>query len=217
MAELQNKIIKAIDRAIAKGNLAISNKRPNSYVTTEFWTDFVSASESVMGSLYNEKDRYYQLFEQKVINNDYNSSNILAGIKILENVRHDLEEGMLIKMKELLIAEVHSDYLEMAKHLLDHDYKDSAAVIIGTILEGKLRQLCTSHDIDILDDKRYLKAEALNQKLYKKGIYSSGDLKRITANLDIRNDAAHGNYSNYTKEQIHIMLLDVQSILQRLH
>ena len=51
-------------------------------------------------------------------------------------------------MKKLVSAEIFSDFLEMAAHVLEQDYKDPAAVMIGTVLEENLRQLCHSAGIE---------------------------------------------------------------------
>ena len=42
------------------------------------------------------------------------------------------------------------------------------------------------------------KAERMNTDLASQNIYGKGDQKSVTAWLDVRNDAAHGKYNNYT-------------------
>jgi hypothetical protein len=45
-------------------------------------------------------------------------------------------------------AEVFTDFIEMAEHLLEQGYKDPAAVVAGSVLEEHLRQLCHKNAID---------------------------------------------------------------------
>jgi hypothetical protein len=97
----------------------------------------------------------------------------------------------------------------MAEHLLKSDYKDADAVMIGGLLEEHLRQLCTDNKIDVANEKDGklipLKAKRMNSELAKAEIYNKLDQKGETAQLDLRNNAAHGNYSEYDKRQVEMM------------
>ena len=77
--------------------------------------------------------------------------------------------------------------------------KDAAAVMIGSVLEEHLRQLCHSHKVDIFTlkgmDEMPKKADVLNADLKKSGAYGPLDQKQVTAWLGLRNSAAHGKYS----------------------
>ena len=81
--------------------------------------------------------------------------------------------------------------------------------MIGSVLEEHLRQLCLKNAIDIeyvKDGKLIpLKADRLNSELAKAGIYNKLDQKNITAQLDLRNKAAHGKYTEYDKSQVKLM------------
>lgn len=86
--------------------------------------------------------------------------------------KEDVEKGHLQGLFGLITAEVFSDILEMAEHLLKEKYKDPAAIVIGTALEFHLKNLCRSNDIDTVytDDKgnsRYKKASVLISDLSK--------------------------------------------------
>lgn len=50
------------------------------------------------------------------------------------------------------------------------------------------------------------KADTLNADLVKAGAYNILDQKSVTSWLDLRNKAAHGNYSDHTQEQVNLML-----------
>ncbi|MCC6537712.1 MAG: hypothetical protein IT162_09200 [Bryobacterales bacterium] len=57
-------------------------------------------------------------------------------IGVLSSLRADLRAGHLVSLQELVHAEVFSDSLEMADHLVDTGYKDAAAVIAGSSLRA---------------------------------------------------------------------------------
>ena len=107
----------------------------------------------------------------------------------------------------------------MANHLLNEDYKDPAAVMIGSVLEEHLRQLCYKEGIQttiIKDGKQsFKKAGALNDELAAQALYNKLDHKNVIAWLDLRNKAAHGNYTEYTQGQVVLMLSSVSDFISR--
>ena len=71
--------------------------------------------------------------------------NVKAGIGILTAVCEDLEDGFLTDVQTLVSAEVFTDFLAMAGHLLEREYKDPAASLCGAVLEEGLRRLVPVH------------------------------------------------------------------------
>ncbi|MDY0002811.1 MAG: hypothetical protein RBU30_16050, partial [Polyangia bacterium] len=70
----------------------------------------------------------------------------------LQALRRDYADGVLIGLGGVVRAELFSDFMEMAKHLLSEGYKDAAAVIVGSVLEGHLRSLCATVNIPVLEN-----------------------------------------------------------------
>ena len=135
---------------------------------------------------------------------------------ILRALRLSYEQGFLTSIQELIHADVFSDFLEMATHLADSGYKDASAVIIGSVLEEHLRKLATKNGINILKPDNFpKKADTLNAELGASA-YSKLDQKSVTVWLDLRNQAAHGNYSVYSKDQVAFMLDGVRNFIARL-
>jgi hypothetical protein len=105
----------------------------------------------------------------------------------------------------------------MAQHLLESGYKDPAAVLVGGVLEGKLRKLAARVEIaTAAPDGRPVKSETLNAALASKGIYNKLDQKSVSSWLDLRNKAAHGHYDQYTSDQVTVMLMGVRGFVSRL-
>lgn len=123
--------------------------------------------------------------------------------KLLHELYESIELGSLETAAELIHADVFGDYLTMALHLQENGYKDAAAVIAGSTLEGHLRQLSLKHGLPVRKDegKGFLKAETLNTALGKVA-YGTFDQKQVTAWLDVRNNAAHGNYELYSDNDV---------------
>lgn len=98
-------------------------------------------------------------------------------------------------------------FTDMARHLVNGGYKDAAAVLAGSTLEGHLRRMARKNNISVNHTTTggataVKKAEQLNRELRSTGAYTLFDQKQITAWLDLRNNAAHGNYSAYDENQV---------------
>ena len=105
----------------------------------------------------------------------------------------------------------------MAEYFLDNDYKDAAAVLVGGVLEEHLRQLCSKHKITATDSKgKPHKADRMNADLAKAQVCTKLEQKDITAWLGLRNNAAHAKYSEYTKDQVVVMLQGVRGFASRM-
>jgi hypothetical protein len=119
-------------------------------------------------------------------------------------------------VEELIHADTFSDLLEMAKYLLDEGYKDPAAVIAGSTLEGHLRALCAKHEIATgSPNGGPKKANLLSEELVKVEAYPNSDGKAVTAWLALRNDAAHGHYDKYQAAQVGLLIDGVRDFIRR--
>ena len=141
------------------------------------------------------------------------------GKNILNSVKKELEDGWVFELKDLVTAEIFTDFLEMAEYFLSEGYKDPAAVIIGGVLEEHLRQLCQKNNIPVTITKGEkevaIKANQLNQNLAKAEQYNKLEMKNVTAWLDLRNNVAHGKYNEYDKSQVKEMLQGVMGFITR--
>ncbi|MBK7845121.1 MAG: hypothetical protein IPJ71_15795 [Bdellovibrionales bacterium] len=139
---------------------------------------------------------------------------ILFGI--LGALKAEYASGSLLSIQELIHGDVFSDFLDMAEHLNSEGYKDPAAVLAGGVLEEHLRKLCMKSGVDITKtDGSPKKAEAMNTDLASAGALTKLDQKNVTAWLGLRNDAAHGHYSKYTKDQVALLVSSVRDFITR--
>ncbi|MET9218604.1 hypothetical protein ABZX65_07435 [Streptomyces sp. NPDC003300] len=133
--------------------------------------------------------------------------------QVAVTLRDDLQAGWTETVVELVHADTYGDYLEMADALLAKAYKDPAAVIVGTSLEVHLRALCVKNNIATVVGANHKKADTMNADLKKAGVYDGLQQKQITAWLDLRNKAAHGNYADYDKEQVGLFVDGVRAFI----
>ncbi len=151
---------------------------------------------------------------------DSENDSYMRALKILgiaQALKSGLTLGHIESVEELVHADLFSDYLEMAEHLLEEKYKDAAAVIIGSSLEAHLKQLCAKAGVDTeikcKSSVRPKNAERMNDDLKKAGTHGKLYNKNVTAWLDLRNKAAHGEYDKYLSEQVSAMLSGVRSFI----
>ena len=186
-----------------------------SWVNSELFYELRTSSLSLILSLYGENHPYYKDFNENVVRSE--PSDTKEGRGILNSIKNEIENGWLTSLKGLVSAEIFSDFLEMADHLLKENYKDPAAVMIGSVLEEHLRQLCNKNSIPTEDSKsgRPKKADLLNSELAGAGVYNKLDQKNVTAWLDLRNKAAHGKNSEYNQQQVEFMMQTVTEFMTR--
>lgn len=141
--------------------------------------------------------------------NHYKHIGVMQGV--IKGVQHGFEMGLLAEFRGLVQADIFADFLEMGEYLLGEDYKDAAAVIIGTVLENTLRKLAEANGIATRKLKgKPLTIEPLNIECAKAGVYDRLVQKQVTSWGDLRNKAAHGRYNEYDADQVKMMLLFVQ-------
>ena len=131
---------------------------------------------------------------------------------VLRALRADYEADRLQTFQELVHAELFSDFLAMADHLLQEGFKDPAAVLAGGVLEEHLRKLCEKHGLPLSERP---KLDSMNADLTKAGAYGKNDQKQITAWAGIRNDAAHANFGTYQKEAVGLMVMGIREFISR--
>ena len=136
-------------------------------------------------------------------------------IGIVQALRDDLQDGYKDTLIELVHAEIFADFLEMAQYLLEAGYKDAAAVIAGSTLESHIKELSHKHNISTENNGKSIKVDSLNSELVKLEVYSKLDQKNVTAWMGLRNDAAHGDYSKYTNEQVALLIAGIRDFIGR--
>ncbi|MFJ2479513.1 hypothetical protein ACIOWE_04480 [Pseudomonas sp. NPDC087598] len=213
---------KRVAHLIEQSEKVLATKKHNQYgsdyVDSGAMAGLRASTLSFIAMTYGDNHSYYSEYDSATKSTLESSAK--RSHAILHSIQNEIDGGWIFTVKELIAAEIFSDFLEMAEYLLVQGYRDPAAVMIGSVLEEKLRQLCAANKIDTEIEKDGVffpkKADRLNSDLAKSEVYTKLDQKSVTAWLDLRNNAAHGKYNEYTKEQVNFMLLGVTEFLARL-
>ena len=122
-----------------------------------------------------------------------------AGLGILRAALEDVEQGHLTSLQDMATAEVFSDFLDQADHLLEHGYSVPAVSLAGAVLENGLRSLAERNGIAV---KARDDLSALNSKLAAKSVYNRLRQKQIAVWIDVRNAADHGRFDEFTADDV---------------
>lgn len=218
----KNFFIKQLDEILKDYNLVLTKAQYDDLsgnTKLEEITTVLTKAKAAVVRIVGGKSEYYKDIEATL-----KQTNIREGTKLriiigtITALKSDLQNDYLKSLSEIIQSEVFSDYMEMAEHLLNEGYKDPAAVLIGSTLEVHIRELCISNGVDIetTNSKGNLipkKADVMNSDLAKASVYSSAYQKQIIAWLGIRNSAAHGKYSEYSVEEIKLMLQGIRQFI----
>lgn len=203
-----------LDELIADGtNLPVTRLEDGYDLDFPAYNAWRTRAEHFLLQLMDSDHVYYTRFHSaaEVLYGKYASARTSA-LQILMAVRDDLAEGRLTSFRAFVTAEVFSDFLDMAEHLLEHGYKDPGASLVGAVLERALRDIAATNDIPVRsrDD-----LTAMAQRLGAKGVFNALVLKKLSLWIGIRNHADHGEFEQYTAEDVKDMHSGVSTFLSQ--
>ncbi len=179
------------------------------YVETGLFQQWRTSSLALLNATLGSEGVHYREFEERCKASQRHQA--IQGLGILRAVREDIAGGYLQKVEMLISASVFTDFLEMAEHLLDKDYKDPSASLVGAVLEEGLRRICGNNNITVKSDDNI---SSLNQKLAdKKEIYNRLQQREIEVWNKLRDYADHGRFDEYKADNVKDMLGGVGKFL----
>ena len=212
-----DKLIELGHEAIRRGG--VSSDYRTSFPHAQHFGQFRSASISLLRNVFGANHSFeieFRNYTKRTV-----SAAVNMGIGTLKAARNEIEQGWIFKLTGLVSSQIFNDFMQMAGHLLDENYKDPAAVMIGCVLEQRMKELADARSIPIVIDKPDGRTQAkstdrINADLVKDDAYGATDHKQVTAWLALRNHAAHGEWDKYTHEQIKTMYQGVSEFLSRI-
>ena len=149
------------------------------------------------------------------------AARLQESVAFLRAIREDFAEGFLDDLGAEIEAEVAADYMGQAEQLLQEGQTGKydhvlAAVLAGAVLEKGLRTLCGKQTAPVPTagaDGKPLMLNALIDTLKKAGAFNELVAKQLRAWADIRNKAAHGEFDQFKRDDVELMLKGVNSFL----
>lgn len=221
VSSLKDNLIQQINSALEFVSSSLTDENGNYIASEELYDTFITMALAAIrrstgnDSTYAEQANRAAGLRSEGRHTDWQRiTGTLVGV--LEVIREAINSGYLDRATDIIHGAVFADFLEMAQHLLDQGYKDAAAVIAGSSLEAHLRHLCDTNGVDATtEDGKPKKADRMNADLAKANAYQVLDQKNITAWLDLRNKAAHGEYETYTSVMVADLISGIRHFMSR--
>jgi hypothetical protein len=174
---------------------------------------WVTKAENMLLQLLGSDHIYYQRFHgwaQPVTGQV--RMGLAAALQHLNALRDDLGKGRLTSLRSLVTAEVFSDFLDMAAHLLDHGYKDPAASLVGAVLERGLRDIAGANGLSVGTGDNLT---SLSNRLAERAVFNRLTQKSVNVWIALRNHADHGEFDEYTLDDVRNMQQGVNTFLSQ--
>lgn len=144
-------------------------------------------------------------------------------LPVLKAIRDDFVHGFLDDLAEQIEAEIASDYMGQAERLLSEGQSGKydhvpAAVLAGATLEHALRKLCERQTPKIATAKpngQPLTLDPLIVALKKSDAVKQTEAAQLSAWAHIRNKAAHGEFDQFDRQQVALMVAGIRDFLSR--
>lgn len=139
----------------------------------------------------------------------------------LRAIREEINHGLLDELADEVEAEIAANYIGQAEQLLGEataatwSYVPSA-VLAGAVLERYLRELCAKQTppVETRGANGKLKTlDPLITDLTKAGAFNATRAAMLRGWAAIRNRAAHGEWDQFTREDVEGMLRGVQQVI----
>ncbi len=206
------KITRRLGELIRRGEEVLGTKWKSSMssmrVNDQKFRDWIMATSSFLTNVFSEGSVYLKQISSDPKYAYYNDA--LKVQAVLKALKEDIDGGLLLNIEEIVAADIFTDFLEMAEHLLENGYKDPAASLVGAVLEDGLRKIAKKNDIEI---KSRGNISSLNKKLADSDIYNRIIQREIHAWNELRDQADHGHFDEYDEKQVSKMLEFVRDFL----
>jgi hypothetical protein len=209
---VDEQLLGRIDVLLTKGDIVLASYKPRR--GSEFLEDgddrlhaeWASQAQTLLRQVLEEAHPYRRNFH-----GGNSKSTVAEGLGILTALREDLANGhLLANTRRLIAAAVFRDFLSMAKHLIDSGFKDPAASLTGAVLEDSLRRIAASKAIPVTSGDGI---GSLNQKLAQATAYNAVVHAQVNVWRQIRNNADHGQFGEYTQAQVVDMHRGVSNLI----
>lgn len=124
-----------------------------------------------------------------------------AALGVLKSARDEYSRGLAAEYRLSVASAVFGDLIGQAEYLIDRGYLRSSVVLFGAALEEALRSRARASNVDMAA-KTTMTPLLHKLKAPEVGIISDFESRLLEAVIKMRNDAAHGDSFEYTKDQV---------------
>lgn len=187
------------------------------------WSHFVEwrAKTATLLCHVLPNDNVHKAAAKEIPNLSPTEDHLVWAIGFLKAVKDDLDHGFLDGLASQIEAEISSDYMGQAEQLLCEGQSGKfdhvpAAVLSGAVLEKALKKLSIQQHPPIPVVNGNGEPKTLNRlidDLKKAGLFNELKAKQLRAWADIRNKAAHGEFTYFNRGDVDQMIKGVSNFL----
>ena len=214
--KLDERVRERLAALIEKGEAVLRTQRPNrpgmfDLPTVDYgqFMGWRSQARVYLHQTFGAEHEYAQGFHLAVADKA-SPGRVKAGLSVLLAALEDVEQGHLESLQNLVVAEVFSDFIDQAQHLLEHGYKNPAASLAGAVLENGLRSLAERNGIPVKEKDNL---SALNNKIAAKNIYTTLRRRQVETWTEVRNAADHGRFDDFGESDVGDLIKGVHDFL----
>ncbi len=200
--QIKDRIVELIDQgsSLRQGNRNTFNMVRDQHHSAECAGWIAAALNVVQLVIYNPASAYRlradEIAKRKVgarINSDVGEF-----VALLENLRQDIDKGLLASIVNVVRAETFDDFLDHAKAYLREEKKQEAGVIAGVVFEDSLRQVCRQYGID----EKGQRLDSLINELARRQVLTQVKAKRARVAADVRTKATHAQWDEFDLKDV---------------
>ncbi len=216
--KLDEQVGSRIMAAIGKGEAVLGNQargqtalrgKPTTSLNWQRYAEWRSQALACLTQVFGPAHTYTESFASQVGSRPQKSK-VDLGVGILRAALEDVEQGHLQTVQQLATAEVFSDFIDQADHLLQKSYVMPAASLAGAVLENGLRSLAERNDIVV---KAHDGLSALNDKLRAKDVYNPLRQQQVAYWVKVRNAADHGRFDDFKEADVAELIRGVRGFM----
>jgi hypothetical protein len=176
---------------------------------------------SLLDQIIPPKSVHRKLLDEKIIVPWEAHDKLNTRIERLKGLKKDFQKGLLADFGLEIEAAIAGDYMGQAEQLLAEGQSGKydhvpAAVLAGAVLEKSLRTLCDKQSPSIStvnNNGKPLTLTPLIDVLKKNNVFNELTAKQLRAWADIRNSAAHGQFDEFNRSQVDLMIQGINNFL----
>lgn len=128
---------------------------------------------------------------------------------ILENLKSDINLGLLISIEKQTTGEIFTDMLTLAKKLIDEGYKESSSVLVCGAFEDSMKKIAYQNGLEVNDADL---TEVINA-LKSKSIMQSLQASIAKSHVQLRNKAFHAQWDKIDIPEIKSLIAFLEEII----
>lgn len=209
----REQIMARVDELLTKSQAGSEERRNASELLTGALTLMTAVYGSDSHQVKALLQRRQEIYGQKQYNERvWDNSLIVAVQGALQNLREEVQAGLLSSIERRVASDVLSDLIQLAREALNQSgdgAKNVAAVLAAAAFEDTIRRIAKEHAGVIGQDK----LDAVIGKLKDAGLLVAPQLGIALSYLSFRNHALHADWGKIDRAAVSSVLAFVEQLL----